>query len=247
MDETEKSDGLFNRLIDIGLKDPFISLIAGGAVVMAVVGAYVVKISGSGTNAIRTIGAILVFGLLLLIIRSLFYDQGNPVMRTFGFAVAGVVTLVSSTFMLLLIPAVTDCWPAAYVQLIGLSNCGPAPVVEKEFSPIPLQNVSYSPDNAKYSVLVFYRLQRFEDAEHIVGALRSAGYNSDGIQDNLDEVVAPDKRPDTSLIKTTALARPIVDAVSNLVRAAIPMKAQFVSVFPDDAPLQRGAIQISLF
>lgn len=255
MDKTEKSDGLYKRLIDIGLRDPFIGSIAAGAVLMAVVGAYVVKTTGSGMNAAVTLGAFLLFGVLLIVVRSLFNDQGSPVVRMIGSAFAVVVTLVFLTFVVLLVPATTACWPQDFAQLLRLSNCAPTTgvekvstaVVEKEFSPVPLQNVSYSQENAKYLVLVFYRLERFDDAEHIVGALRSAGYNSDGIQDNLDEVVAPDKRPDTSLIKTTALARPIVDEVSNLVRAAIPMKAPYVSVFPDDAPLQRGNIQISLF
>jgi hypothetical protein len=120
-------------------------------------------------------------------------------------------------------------------------------LVEKQFTPVPLPNVTSNPENAKYVVLVFYRPDRFDDAQHIVGALKSAGYNSDGMQSSLNEVMASDKRPKTSLIKTTTSARPIVDDVLKLVKAAIPMNKDFVSIFPDDAPLQRGSIQISLF
>jgi hypothetical protein len=119
--------------------------------------------------------------------------------------------------------------------------------VEKQFTPVALPNVTFNPENAKYVVLVFYRPDRFDDAQHIVGALKSAGYMSDAMQSSLNEVMAPDKRPKTSLIKTTSLARPIVDDVSKLVKAAIPMNKDFVSIFADDAPLQRGSIQISLF
>jgi hypothetical protein len=119
--------------------------------------------------------------------------------------------------------------------------------VEKPFTPVALPNVTPNPENAKYIVLVFYRPDRFDDAQHIVGALKSAGYNSDAMQSSLNEVLAPDKRAKTSLIKTTTAARPIVDDVLKLVKVAIPMNKDFVSIFPDDAPLQRGSIQISLF
>jgi len=125
----------------------------------------------------------------------------------------------------------------------------PSSDVQKPFTPTPFrgEGISFNPENDKYLVLVFYRPDRLEDAQRIVGALKQAGYRSDGSQSTLDEVIAPDKRPGTSVIKTTTLARPIADDVSKVVRFAIPIQATFVSLLPDDVPLQRGNIQIDLF
>ncbi len=77
--------------------------------------------------------------------------------------------------------------------------------------------------------------------------MQSPGYKTTGIESNFDEVFATDKSPDTSLIKTPALARPTVDDVANVVRAAIPNKAGFVSLFETDIIFQKGNIQIDLF
>ncbi|HMF20566.1 MAG TPA: TIR domain-containing protein [Pseudolabrys sp.] len=125
----------------------------------------------------------------------------------------------------------------------------PPSTVQKPFTPIPFrgEGISFNPENEKYLVLVFYRPDRIEDAQRIVGALRQAGYRSDGSQSTLEEVIAPDKRSGTSLIKTSTLARPVASDVSKIVRFAIPIQATFVSMFPDDVPLQRGNIQIDLF
>jgi hypothetical protein len=119
----------------------------------------------------------------------------------------------------------------------------------KPFAPVPFsgKGLVYNADNNKYLVFVLYRQERQEDAELIVGALLFAGYQCQHVVSTLEEAVASDKRPDTTLIKTTSLARPIVDDVSKVVGFAIPLKAAFVAVFPGDAPLQRGNIQIDLF
>ena len=151
-------------------------------------------------------------------------------------------------FAVFLIPAAFICWPQSYATLLNLPNCSSA-VVEKPFTPVPFTGagIVFNPDNGQFLVLVFYRPERQEDAERIVGALRSAGYRSDASQSSLNEVIAPNRNPDTTLIKTTTLARSIVDDVFKVVRFAVPVKASSASVFPDDAPLQRGNIQISLF
>jgi TIR domain len=120
---------------------------------------------------------------------------------------------------------------------------------EERFEPIPFTGpaVTFNSDNQRYLVFVFYRPDRLEDARHIVGALLSAGYRSEGSGSSLNEVIAPNRNPNTTLIKTTALARPVVDEVAKVVRIAIPVKASSVMLFPEDAPLQRGNIQIDLF
>src|SRR6516165_4936209 len=130
-----------------------------------------------------------------------------------------------------------SCWICKAVK---------SPPGDEEFKPVRYNGlaITYNADNQKYLVMVFYRPDRKSDAEHIVGALLSAGYRSDGSQSTLNEVVAPNRNPGTTLIKTTTLARPALDHVSEVVRVAVPVEASSVSVFPEDAPLQRGNIQI---
>jgi hypothetical protein len=94
-------------------------------------------------------------------------------------------------------------------------------------------------------VLVFYRSNRQSDAEQIVGALLSAGYQSEGQDSTLNEVVAPNRSPGLSLIKTSELAQPVVTDVSRITQLAVP--ASEVTVFPDVVAFARGNIQIDLF
>ena len=119
----------------------------------------------------------------------------------------------------------------------------------KPFTPVafPRGNISLNPDNAKYTVRVFYRTGRKEDAEHVVGALLTAGYKSDGVESSLDEVITPNRSPDTTLIKTTAQARPALDGVVGIVKIAIPVKAAAISLFPEDATLRNADLQVLLF
>jgi len=247
-----KEDGLYRRLTDVGLRDPFIRVIAGG-VVIAIVASYAISKLGSGINVIFAFALSLAFGVLLVVLRTLMKHVESAFVTTICYIASGIIVFVFLAFVVLLFPAVVTCWPRPYAQLLSLSNCASAPnvdnIVQKPFTPKPFrgQGIAFNPENGKYLIWVFYRPDRVEDAERIVGALRSAGYQSNGSQSTLDEVVAPDRRPDTSLIKTTALARPIVDDVSKIIRIAIPIKATFVSLFPTDAPLQRGNIQIDLF
>jgi hypothetical protein len=175
------------------------------------------------------------------------------------FASAAVIMTVFLVFTVLLVPAAVICWPQPYAQLLSLPNClaqiekAAAQIekatIEKPFTPVAYTGtgITHNPDNDKYLVLVFYRPERKQDAERIVGALRSAGYRSDGTVSSLDEVVTPNRHPDMTLIKTTTLARPIVGDLFTIVRFAIPVKASSVALFPEDAPLRGGNIQISLF
>ena len=248
MTKKKKEDGTYKRLIDVGLRDPFIRGIAG-MVVIAAAASYAISALGSGPKAVITLALSLAFGVVLVILRTLMKYVDSAFVRIVCFVFSGVISFVFLAFVVLLIPAAVICWPQPYAQLLGLPNCLSISIVQKPFTPIPFTGagITFNPDNGKYLVWVFYRPDRLEDAERIVGALRSAGYRSDGSQSSLDEVIAPDKRPDTSLIKTTTLARPIVNDVSKVVQFAIPVKAASVSLFPVDAPLQRGNIQVDLF
>jgi hypothetical protein len=85
------------------------------------------------------------------------------------------------------------------------------------------------------------------DAEHIVGALLSAGYRADGRESSLNEVIAANRSPGATLVKTTELAQPVVDDVSRIAQLAIPVRASMVTIFPGIADLSRGNIQIDCF
>jgi hypothetical protein len=248
----EKKDATYDRLIKVGLQDPFIRGIAG-VVVIATAASIAISTLGSGTKAIITIALSLLFGVVLVVLRALMKYADSTFVRIICFGSSAVIMTVFLVFTVLLVPAAVVCWPQPYAHLLSLPNCELAAIEnvtsEKPFTPVAYTGtgITHNPDNNKYLVLVFYRVDRKQDAERIVGALQTAGYRSDAIQSSLDEVLAPDKRPGTTLIKTTALARPIVADVSTVVRYAIPAKASYMSLFPDDAPLRQGNIQISLF
>jgi hypothetical protein len=243
----EQPHGLYERLIDIGLKDPFIRGVVG-VVVVAAAASIAISTLGSGAKAVITLALCLSFGVVLIVLRALMRYADSPFVKFVCFAFSGAIMFVLLVFALLLIPAAVVCWPQPYAQLISLPNCA-AQVESKPFTPVPFTGtgVSFNSENNKYVVRVFYRLGRKEDAERIVGALLSAGYQSGGAASTLDEVITPNRNPDTTLIKTTTQARPAVDAVSRIVRIAIPVKAGAVSTFPEDSALKSGDIQVLLF
>lgn len=254
----KKRDATYDRLIKVGLQDPFIRGIAG-VVVIATAASIAISALGSGAKAIITIALSLLFGVALVVLRALMKYVDSAFVKIVCFASAAVIMTAFLVFTVLLVPAAVICWPQPYAQLLSLPNClaqiekAAAQIekatIEKPFTPVAYTGtgITHNPDNDKYLVLVFYRPERKQDAERIVGALRSAGYRSDGTLSSLDEVVTPNRHPDMTLIKTTTLARPIVGDVFTIVRFAIPVKASSVALFPEDAPLRGGNIQISLF
>jgi len=244
----KKKDTTYDRLIKVGLQDPFIRGIAG-VVVIATVASIAISTLGSGTKAIITIALSLLFGVVLVVLRALMKYADSTFVRLVCFASSAVIVSVFLVFTVLLVPAAVICWPQPYAQLLNLPNCLAAIELEKPFTPVEYTGtgITHNADNDRYLVLVFYRAERKQDAERIVGALRSAGYRSDGSESSLDEIPVPDRHPGLTLVRTTALARPIAGEVSKVVRLAIPVKASSVSVFPDDSAFQRGNIQVDLF
>jgi hypothetical protein len=93
--------------------------------------------------------------------------------------------------------------------------------------------------------VVFYRPERLSDAERIVGALRSAGYQSDGINSDLLELTPP--FPGATVLKWTASVQSTLAEVSELVRTAIPVKASSLKVNSSASSFSRGDLQINLF
>jgi hypothetical protein len=240
---------VYSVMMKIALRDPFIQLIVG-FVAIAVVANFVASKMQNGMNAVFGISLAVTGGVVLFILRTLMKYANSAFVKMLCYVSAGVIMTVFLIFVVLLVPAATYCVPRPYAELLNLPRC--PPMVERPFEarvPEALRNVVSNPDNKKYNILVFYRLNRQEDAELIVGGLQKAGYESSAAVSSLNEVVAPskDKQPGNSLIKTTASARPVVGDVSDFVRKAIPPRAGYVSVFPGDSPLSRGAIQISLF
>jgi hypothetical protein len=163
-------------------------------------------------------------------------------LKWIGSVLAGI-TLVYTAYEKL-----WDTAAGGHANVMTTTAIAPA-TIQASFKPVELSGIAipYNGDNRKFEVWVFYRPERQKDAEKIVGALRSAGYQSEGQQSNLNEVVAPNRNPDATLVKTTSYARLVVEDVFRLVQLAIPVKAPSASVFPKDAPLQQGHIQISLF
>lgn len=243
-----KADATQQMLINVGLRDPFVRVIAGMAAI-AFAASYAISALGSGTKAIITLALCLGFGVVLVVLRTLMKYVDSPFVKIVCFASSAVIMLVFLVFAVLLVPAAVICWPHPYADLLSLPNCAMVAIKQVPFKPVPFTGtaITLDPDKSKYLVVVLFRPDRRSDAEHVVGALQSAGYQSTGVESNLDEVFAPDKRRDSSLIKTSALARPTVDDVAKVVRFAVPSKADFVSLFQTDVTLHKGDVQVDLF
>ena len=243
------SDGDINtQLIRIGLKDPFIRAIAG-MVAIATAAGFVLSVLGNGTRATIAVGLSLMFGVVLVVLRVLMNNAGGVFVKWLCLAASAVIVCVFLALIIFAVPAITVCWPESYRETLGLKACEMQPSEAKAFAPAAYsgQGISLNPDNKKYLVLVFYRPERLDDAEHIVGALLLAGYQADARASSLNEVMAPDRSPGVSLIKTTPFALPIVADVNRITQLAIPLRASVVTIFPGAAELSKGHIQIDLF
>ena len=236
------SDDTYGRLVLIGLKDPFIRQIAGAAA-LAVTASLVISVLGSGIKAILTISLLLSFGVILIILRTLMNNMDTSFVRTACFVASTIIMGVFLVFGVLLIPVATVCWPQNFAIMLGLNSCqGP---IAAEFKPVPFPDIHFNPANASRRVVVLYRPERLSDAERIVGALRSAGYQSDGVNSDLLELTPP--FPAATVLKWTASVQSTLADVSELVRTAIPVKASSVSVSSSASSFSRGDLQIDLF
>jgi hypothetical protein len=238
---------VFNEMIKVGLADPFIRAIVG-VVAVATAAAFAVSVIGDGTRAVIAVGLSLMFGVVLVVLRVLMKNLDSPIVRWLCLFASGVIIAVFLALIVLAVPAITVCWPAMYRETMGLQPCGGVPQA-RAFAPTPYvaPDIKYDPANRATQVLVFYRAARQRDAERLVGALRSAGYASDGVESDLNEVVADNRSPGVSLIKTTGAARSITPEILRISQLVMPDRAPLIGIYPVDTALKRGAIQVDLF
>jgi hypothetical protein len=236
------------QFIKIGLEDPFIRAIAGMVAIATAVG-FVVSVLGDGTRAVIAVGLSLMFGVVLIVLRVLMNNTEGAFVKWLCLASSAIIIGVFLVLIIFAVPAITVCWPESYRETLGLKACAMQTSQARAFALVAYsgQGISLNPDNKKYLVLVFYRSDRQSDAEHIVGALLSAGYRADARDSALNEVVASNRSPGVSLIKTSELAQPVVDDVSRITQLAIPVRASAVMIFPGVVDFARGNIQIDLF
>jgi hypothetical protein len=238
---TDISNNTYRQLVSIGLRDPFIRQIAGAAA-LAVTASFVIYVVGSGINAILTLSLLLSFGVILVILRTLMNNMDTSFVRTACFVASTVIMGVFLIFGVLLVPAATICFPKNFAIMLGLNSCKGLEIV---FNPVPFPKIDRNPANVSHRVVVFYRPERLSDAERIVGALRSAGYQSDGINSDLLELTPP--FPGATVLKWTASVQSTLAEVSELVRTAIPVKASSLKVNSSASSFSRGDLQINLF
>jgi hypothetical protein len=239
---TDISNNTYSQLVSIGLKDPFIRQIAGAAA-LAVTASFVIYVAGSGINAILTLALLLSFGVVLVILRTLMNNMDTSFVRTACFVASTVIMGVFLVFGVLLIPAATICFPKNFAILLGLNGCNRPEVVE--FKPVPFPKIDFNPANASHRVVVFYRPERLSDAERIVGALRSAGYQADGKNSDLIELTPP--FPGATVLRWTSPVQSTLAEVSELVRTAIPVKASGLFVKSSPSSFNQSDLQINLF
>lgn len=240
-----------SQLIKIGLEDPFIRAIAGIVVVAAAASA-VISLLGDGMKAILAIGLSIVFGVILVLMRVLIRNTDGLFIRWLSYIVSGTIAIVFVLLIVFVVPAVVICWPAAYSDTLGLKACSATVLPHPggtAFTPIPFtgQGIAINPDNGRLTVLVFYRAPRQTDAEHVVGALLSAGFKSTGQESTLNEVQTDDRSPNVTLIKTAAAAQPEQPEILRIVKLSIPVLAEKVRTAPGPVPLIRGDAQVDLF
>jgi hypothetical protein len=198
---------------------------------------------GSGINAILTLSLLLSFGVILVILRTLMNNMDTSFVRTACFVASTVIMGVFLIFGVLLIPAATICFPKNFAIMLGLNSCKGPEITE--FKPVPFPKIAFNPANASRRVVVFYRPERLSDAERIVGALRSAGYQSDGFNSDLLELTPP--FPGATVLRSTASVQSSLAEVSELIGTAIPVKASTRFVNPRASSFSRGDLQIDLF
>src|ERR1700730_5988234 len=105
------------RLIDVGLKDPFIRGIAG-VVAIAAVASFTISALGSGPKAVIALALSLAFGVVLVVLRTLMKYVDSSFVRIVCFVSSAVIMGVFLTFAVLLVPAAVICWPQPFAQLI---------------------------------------------------------------------------------------------------------------------------------
>jgi len=86
----EKKDATYDRLIKVGLQDPFIRGIAG-VVVIATAASIAISTLGSGTKAIITIALSLLFGVVLVVLRALMKYADSTFVRIICFGSSAVI------------------------------------------------------------------------------------------------------------------------------------------------------------
>jgi len=248
---SDRPPNIQDDFIKIGLSDPFIRAIVG-MVAIALAASFVVSTLGGGLKAALGVGLSLMFGVVLVVLRVLLTNVNSVFVKWLCFIASAIIVFAFLALAVLLVPAVTICWPQVYHDDLGLPACSmasPQPV-QRPFAPVPYdgRGISMDPANNKFWIRVNYRPPRQADAERIVGALRQAGYRSDAIATELNEVLTDDRSVGTSLVKTTSAARPIVDEVNRILTLAIPLSSGRIKIFPDDVrEFANGDIQVDLF
>lgn len=238
---TDISDNTYRQLVSIGLKDPFIRQIAGAAA-LAFTASSVIYVAGSGINAILSVALLLSFGVIFVILRTLMNNMDTSFVRTACFVASTVIMGIFLVFGLLLIPAATVCFPKNFSTLLGLNSCS---TVEAVFRPVSFPKIDYNAANGSRRVVVFYRPSRLEDAERVVGALLSAGYQSSGVSSDMLELTPPS--PGATVLRWTASAKSALAGISGLIRTAIPVRASSLSVKSTPSSFSQGELQINLF
>jgi hypothetical protein len=246
-DDQPVGSPIYNEMIKVGLADPFIRVIVG-VVAVATAAAFAIAVIGDGTRAVIAVGLSLMFGVVLIVLRVLMKNLDSPFVRALCLFASGVIVSVFLALIILAVPAVTVCWPVRYSEVMGLKACSDMREA-RPFTPAPYVGgaIKFDAANSASQVLVFYREARQADAERLVGALRTAGFASDGRASDLNEVVADNRGPGLTLIKSTAAARPLTPEILRIAQLAMPVSAPSISVYPQDVALSRGAIQIDLF
>ena len=103
---------LQERLVEIGLEDPFIRTIVrdGGCCH----GRELRRLDhGECNKAVFAVGLSMMFGVVLVVLRVLMKHADDKIVWTLCLLASGVIVLVFMAVIVVAVPAVTVCWPPA--------------------------------------------------------------------------------------------------------------------------------------
>ena len=128
-------------------------------------------------------------------------------------------------------------------RIDSLSN-SLAPTTPKLSQPDLYATSASTKANGAFTILIFYRDTRHDDATALLSRLTAAGFQASAINTSLAEVQIEQQPSGSTYIIPTSKGADVVDGVVNIVKATVPASPVKVG---NPWPLRRGDVQIYMF
>jgi hypothetical protein len=98
--------------------------------------------------------------------------------------------------------------------------------------------------NGNYSILIFYKDQRRQDAVSLTSRLTASGFQASAINSTLEEVRIEQQPDGSTFLIPTAKGQTVIDDVAGITKAVVPNSKVTVG---NAYQLRRGDVQIYMF